>query len=79
MLGIRFNSGIDTWVNDGVVVMCLMSCLLYIFSGALFPQMNNLCSDECLYFKILVCELGVGLQMPHKTLTVPIIIGLIYV
>lgn len=58
---------------------CLMNCLLYIFQEALFSQMNNLCSDECLYFETLVCEIGVGLQMPHRTLTVPIIIDLIRV
>lgn len=79
MLGVRFNSGIDTLVNDRVVVMCLMNYLLHIFWEASFSQMNNLCSDECLYFKILVCELGVGLQMPNRTLTVPIIIDLICV
>ena len=49
------------------------------FSGSIFSQMNNLCSNECLYLKILVCEMGMGLQMPHRILTVPIIIGLIYV
>ena len=54
-----------------------MNYLLFIFSGALFSQMKNLCSDECLYFKILVCELGMGLQVPHRTLTVSIIIDLI--
>lgn len=37
-------------------MMCLMNCLLHIFSEALFSQMNNLCSDECLCFEILVCE-----------------------
>lgn len=56
-----------------------MNYLLHIFSGELFSQMNNLCSDECLYFEILVCELGVSLKMPNRTLTVPIIIGLIHV
>ena len=66
-------------VNDRVVVMCLMNYLLHIFSEASFSQMNNLCLDECLYFKILVCEIGVSLQMPHRTLTVPIIIDLIHV
>ena len=60
-------------------MMCLMSCLLHIFSEASFSQMKNLCSDECLCFEILVCELGVGLQMSHRTLDVPIIIGLIHV
>lgn len=37
-------------------MMCLMNCLLHIFSEVLFSQMNNLCSDECLCFEILVCE-----------------------
>lgn len=53
MLGVRFNSGIDAWVNDGVVVMCLMNYVLHIFSEALFSQMNNLCSDECYILKYL--------------------------
>lgn len=72
MLGIRFNSGIDAWADDGVVMAWLMNYLLHIFWEVLFSQMNNLCSDECLYFEILICEIGVGLQMPYRTLTVPI-------
>ena len=36
MSGVRFDSGIDAWVNDRVVVMCLMNYLFYVFSGALF-------------------------------------------
>lgn len=79
MLGVRFNSGIDALVNDRVVVMCLMNYLLHIFWETSFSQMNNLCSDERLYFEILVCELAASLQMPHRTLTVPIIIDLIHV
>ena len=79
MLGIRFNSGIGAWVNDGGSVTCLMNYLLHIFSGELFSQMNNLCSDEYLCFEILVCESGVSLQVPHRTLTVPIIMDLIRV
>lgn len=78
MLCVRFNSGVDAWVDDGVVVTCLMNCLLHIFQEASFSQMNNLCSDECLYFEILVCEIDMGLQMPNRTLTVPIIIDLIH-
>lgn len=42
MLGIRFNSGIDAWINGRVVVICLMDYSLYIFSEALFSQMNIL-------------------------------------
>lgn len=60
-------------------VTCLLNCLLYIFWEALFSQMNNLCSDGCLCFEMLVCEIAVSLQMPHRTLTMPIIIGLIHV
>lgn len=41
MLGIRFNLGIDALANDKVVVTWLMNCLLRIFSGVLFSQMNN--------------------------------------
>lgn len=52
MLGVGFNSGIDTWVNDRVVVICLMDYSLHIFSGTSFSQMNNLIGSH----KILVCE-----------------------
>lgn len=52
MLGVRFNSGIDAWVNDRVVVTWLMNCLLYIFQEVSFSQMNNLVNSH----KILMCE-----------------------
>lgn len=43
MLGVRFNSGIDALVNDGVVVICLMDYLLTVYLlEALFSQMNIL-------------------------------------
>ena len=35
---------------DELLVLCLF--------GSVVSQMNNLCSDECLYFEILVCENG---------------------
>lgn len=51
MLGVRFNSGIDALVNDGVVVTCLMNYSLYIFSGTSFSQMNILRLQD----KMLAC------------------------
>lgn len=36
--GIGFNSGMDAWANDRVVVMYLMDCSLYIFSEAFFRR-----------------------------------------
>ena len=38
VLGVRFNLEIDAWVNDRVVVTCLMNYLLHIFREAFFRR-----------------------------------------